>query len=93
MSASLPCLEECICICGTQQMESHIGAVQILHAVAESVAEYLKDKGDADGMRLAAALLNVNRLLRGTVPADALANQQWSTAFTTVSDVALSPAE
>ncbi|HVZ38518.1 MAG TPA: hypothetical protein VHI13_04525 [Candidatus Kapabacteria bacterium] len=70
------------------QMESHLGAVHILHAVVGGVVEYLQDKGDSDGEWLASALLNVNRLIRNTLPAHALDEQHLAAAFVVVQDAA-----
>lgn len=89
MSSLQQCPPDCLCACHSAQNQSHIGAVHILHAVTGGIVEYLTEKGDPDGERLAAAILNVNRLLRATLPAGALANQRLNVAFTTVSDAKL----
>jgi len=57
-----------------------------MHAVTGGVVEYLLDKGDADGEWMAAALLNANRLLRTTLPADSLDEQNEAAAFVVVRD-------
>ncbi|HVZ38744.1 MAG TPA: hypothetical protein VHI13_05670 [Candidatus Kapabacteria bacterium] len=70
------------------QTESHLGAVHILHAVVGGVAEYLYDKGDSDGEWLASALLNVDRLVRNTLPAGSLDEQNVAAAFAVIQDAA-----